>query len=317
MAEGPLTPRERAFIRDVEARTGKLGQLLGPLITLEVIREGVSHPRGTAEYEEAVRTTAEHVRCMRALNRDLAVAAPGTKTRVPIDLGDCESERQWALSAVAWRLAETAPQTAAFRAERLPDGLLDPAQVDRWRDDQGIDSPSLLDLRRCARALQRIGGWTREQAEDFILTGRTPVIDTFLADVRLGLGTILPTSRIVLTIDPAIPADLVARTYERLRKQLLAGVRQRPVHIRNLKIAAFIAHTPNMTRSKRVSLWNSHNRDDRWSGDQRSFANVYTQVVKHLTRRGPDTQTIRAGIEAIDTAIDRRRTQQRRDRTRR
>jgi len=114
-------------------------------------------------------------------------------------------------------------------------------------------------LKRLAQQLTRLYPWREHQAVAFVLAGVTPLLAR--ASVRL-LG-MLPGkpltawARIVLELDPRLPASEVALLYRRLRGEAYRGT-DRPMSQKNLQLALFLAEQQDRSATWRelMAAWN-------------------------------------------------------------
>jgi hypothetical protein len=205
------------------------------------------------------------------------------------DLHDVRAET---VSAVIAHQAALHPDVMAFRTEVLSGQLLDSAAVKNWIRDQQSPTPTaardgretvalplalpvaegsndvvthhalvepngvLGRLRVVSERLVGIYGWKPGVATLFILTDRTPHISTLTVEHTRRTDAVL--NRITLTIDPALPPQVVTAQYVAARKAQFGSTRPRVLTERHLRLAAFIAKRPPVEDwESRLIEWNT------------------------------------------------------------
>lgn len=87
----------------------------------------------------------------------------------------------------------------------------------------------------------------------WLLTGIAPAYAPLVASRLIHSSELAATDRIVLTVDPSLPADVVAAFYRRVR-----GSRSgRALSARQARLAAFVAERPRESWGRRKSAWNA------------------------------------------------------------
>jgi hypothetical protein len=260
-----------------------LTAMVGPLRTYRAPLLADGHIDECVQGFRDVEQLAELVRAWRAENAEDAIHTAQSPSADP---GEYERTRAWALSAVAWKYATENEQVQRFRRVFLDGLTLEPHQVDEWKKRQPTDSPARMRLWRLAEALAVDVPWTPEQAEAFVLTDRTPFIETVSVSRELTLGA-LPRARLVLTVDPEVDPREVERVYRQARRVLIRGERSRPLKLRNVKLAGFVVRRPGHSWEQRRAEWVKQNPADAFSGDAKRFRIAASNALRRLTA-GPN-----------------------------
>ena len=86
------------------------------------------------------------------------------------------------------------------------------------------------------------GYWDRERALWFLLTDEAPSAEPILADIRpLRVGKHLSYGRLILEVEPWVPAETVTAYYRYFQVSILGHI-PRALSLRNLKLAGFVLH---------------------------------------------------------------------------
>lgn len=124
--------------------------------------------------------------------------------------------------------------------------------------------------------------WKAPEAVRFVLTDMVPRVRTI--SVRAHVNIEEPTStRMTLSIDPALSPRAVADAYRHARRNFLRA-RHRELSEKHAQLAAFAAVWPaGETWAQRMSRWNA--RYPQWKYDQpTNFARDCTQAVRRVLR---------------------------------
>lgn len=169
-----------------------------------------------------------------------------------------------ALAALRTKEASQAPDVCGIRS-RLPEALLDPAEIPKWIDRQPGTKHLLLSARdssvsgvpdeilTCVRRLAETYHWLVEDALAFVLAGIVPAPQW--AEVRVaGDG---PETRITLSVDPEISPRTVQSLYAKARKFIQARERVRSMTEKRAELARFVVEQPEgRTWRERMNRWN-------------------------------------------------------------
>lgn len=137
-------------------------------------------------------------------------------------------------------------------------------------------------LRRLSANLAERFTWREPEAVRFVLTDMAPEVRTISARAHVNIEE--PTStRMTLSIDPALSPRAVADAYRHARQHFLRA-RHRELTEKHARLAAFAAVWPaGETWAQRMSRWNA--RYPAWTYDQpTNFARDCTQVVQRVLR---------------------------------
>jgi hypothetical protein len=112
----------------------------------------------------------------------------------------------------------------------------------------------LHELKNLSKTLAQRYGWQSAQATGFVLCGLAPELTSLKAEVSIRTPEV--TSRIILSIDPALsPAD-VARAYKLARSRISTS-RHRPLQEKKQMLAIFMASRPTSeTKRRAMDAWN-------------------------------------------------------------
>ena len=114
---------------------------------------------------------------------------------------------------------------------------------------------TLGQLRLISEELANSYGWQKAQAVLFVLTGATPIVE--ILSVEAHEHTLPALSRLVLTVDPFLPASEVNRRYTAARSKLFENG-QLAVRHRDLALAKFVsAKSEGRLLSERLNAWNA------------------------------------------------------------
>lgn len=137
---------------------------------------------------------------------------------------------------------------------------------DEWIRLVPITAGSVLDrLRRLADGLAGAFGWQAGQATIFVLTAITPLIAPIQVRTQTApvhAGNWHPWARrVTLEVDPAVPVELVARSYRSARASIGLG-RSRTLSEKHAALAAFCADRESEGWPSRFTEWNR--RHPKW-----------------------------------------------------
>lgn len=142
---------------------------------------------------------------------------------------------------------------------------------------------TLWRLKRLVQQLTRLYPWREHQAVAFVLAGLVPVLSR--ASARVPLVFTSPWERIVLELDPRLPASEVALLYRRLRGEVYRGT-DRPMSQKNLQLTLFLAEHQDRPATWRelMDAWNS--RFPKWRyTNYRRFARDGALAWQRVTGR--------------------------------
>lgn len=142
------------------------------------------------------------------------------------------------------------------------------APGDKWMRRVYVAAEGTLDqLKTASQWLANRYGWHESQASVFVLTGITPLITLMVIAPHLK-GSYSATSRITLTVDPALSPKRVAEAYRNIRDKML-GQRHRSLSQKHTQLALFAAERPeDETWKEWMKLWNR--KYPKWKYDQES-----------------------------------------------
>lgn len=195
----------------------------------------------------------------------------------------------------------TTDSAGARRTETLGYGV----PGDKWMHFVAVPKGGGVErLYRLAGELAARYGWQQAQATLFILTGSIPLVSPLTAE----LVTRRPcagASRLVLTIDPALPPEEVAAEYRRVRRALLGeGKRARPLSEKHLRLGAFVAERQDCrTDAERLHAWNAAYPHWGYQQDQvTNFNRDYRRAQERLLH--PDYHPPSGGVAGIFTRLE-------------
>jgi hypothetical protein len=152
---------------------------------------------------------------------------------------------------VAFR-AELDPRVQHLRERALEQGrLLSPKEAEEyleWRRQKYLPdarrdtfpSPEVLEPLSAWLVEEFEGYWDHEQALWFLLTDEPPFVEPIFAGIdRHGVGRHLSYGRVILQVEPWVPAQTVT-AYYRFLQVLILGHIPRALSLRNLKLAWFV-----------------------------------------------------------------------------
>lgn len=210
--------------------------------------------------------------------------APRTSPTSPTDARTISTNaRTEAISRVLAAKAAAMPEVIEFRANHLPEDLLQPQQQAVWlrrrglkwgyrqeseptiswnqpdhrspRQRQGAFSGLVLsELCELSGQLSDWYGWSPYASTTFVLCGLCPQIPAWNTTFHLR-GPYSAVSRLTLELDPTLTVDQVADIYRKTRAQHLPGVRTRELGQESLDHAVFYAETPGLSWSQRHFEW--------------------------------------------------------------
>jgi len=179
------------------------------------------------------------------------------------------------------------PEVRAFRAEVLGGRVLTPEEAKRWIHEsvaeEGPPKPWLQlslpkefqmgttyvligetgtasRLKAVAKRLVETGYWTEPQAVRFILCNLPPAMSSVKFTVNFSWHP--DRNRIVLDIDRNATVAEVVQAFKRARRMTPQGEflaryrRSRPLSEKHLRLAVFLAQTPELTWENRMKRWN-------------------------------------------------------------
>ena len=134
---------------------------------------------------------------------------------------------------------------------------------------------TLGQLRLLSEELADSYGWQKAQAVLFVLTDATPIVEV------LGVGahghTPPALSRLVLRVDPFVPASELSRRYTAARRRLFENS-ELTVRDRDLELAIFVtAKSDRRLPGDRLKAWNSKHPNWRY-GDQAVFEAAFSSA---------------------------------------
>lgn len=141
---------------------------------------------------------------------------------------------------------------------------------DKWMHFVAVPKGGIVErLYRLAGGLAARYGWQQAQATLFILTGAIPLVSPLTAEL-VSRRPCAGASRLVLTIDPALPPEEVVAEYSRVLRALLGeGKRARPLSEKHLRLGAFVAERQDCrTDAARLHAWNAAYPDWGYKQDQ-------------------------------------------------
>lgn len=163
-----------------------------------------------------------------------------------------------------------------FRSDVLRGRLLTVSEAEKWirRNRRGsgttrirrfgAGSGALTQLEELASYLAGAYGWLYTAAERFVLTGDPPLV--FAVGVEFATRPRFPVlSRMVLTIDPAVPPRELAQMYSRLRG-IYSPHRKRRLGVKHARLAEFgFAKPTDEPWKETLARWNFGWPKDRYT----------------------------------------------------
>ena len=159
-----------------------------------------------------------------------------------VSLDDYTMLRAEAFSEAAGALANRWAMVRRFRDIYLgdTDARLTAAEVRAWLYREEAPTDALEDLREISRQLSRAFRWRIKDADWFVLTGDVPFVKPVSVAVRrsshrdfpnylnedyyhVGSKFIVNTAEIVVTAEPWVDANVVARAFREVQKQVKGG----------------------------------------------------------------------------------------------
>ena len=238
----------------------------------------------------------------------------------PPQHSEYELERPRILGEYVALRAELDTRVRHLRERTLEQGrLLSPAEAQeylQWRRNKyppearrsTFPSPEVLEPLSEWLVEEFEGYWDREQALWFLLTDEAPSAEPILADIRpLRVGKHLSYGRLILQVEPWVPAQTVTNYYRHLQI-LILGHTPRALSLRNLELARFVLNhlrhllTPEV-RGKGVSgmpswralmmRWNKAHPKMAYDNQRlfhRDFFRTARSVVRPFgSKQGPDS----------------------------
>lgn len=99
---------------------------------------------------------------------------------------------------------------------------------------------SLRDLARLADTLCDRYRWRPALAVMFVLTGVVPEVFVYTGSASIRGGTLPVTTRVTMTLDPALTPEQVAGIYARLRAQIRPSRPPRPLSVKHYRLAQHV-----------------------------------------------------------------------------
>lgn len=224
---------------------------------------------------------------------------------------------------VAFR-AELDPRVQRLRDQALEHGRpLSPAEAEEyleWREDgyppearrPSFPSPEELEDLSERLAEESEGYWDQERALWFLLTDEAQSAEPIFADVRhrLRVGEYLSYGRVILEVEPWIPAETVT-AYYRFLQVLILGRIPRALSLRNLKLTGFVLNHLRRTVATEVggdetsrmptwralmSLWNEAQPESAYD-NERLFHRDFFRTARSVVRPYGSKQGPRSGEE--------------------
>ena len=147
--------------------------------------------------------------------------------------------------------------------------------------------PLLIKLARLSHALSERWRFPKEEATNFVLTGRVPTVLRFHVEPRVHMSVNNATSRIMMELDPDMTPLEVAEVYRKMRGVIKGDrSRVRPVSEHTAVLAGWIVNreTDETWRAARLA-WNSEFPE--WtSHSNTNFARDAHAAVKRLAHPG-------------------------------
>jgi hypothetical protein len=227
----------------------------------------------------------------------VATLPSGRERRVqPPDLpqhSEYELERPRVLGEYVAFRAELDPRVQRLREQaRGAEGrLLSPAEAEEyleWRKDgyppearrPWFPSPQALEPLSTRLGEESEGYWDQERALWFLLTNEAPPSEPIIADWPRGLraGKYLSYGRVILQVEPWVPAETVT-AYYRFLQVLTLGRIPRALSLRNLKLTRFVLnHLRRMVTA-----------DVRGRGDGASRMPTWRVLMSHWNEAHPES----------------------------
>jgi hypothetical protein len=238
----------------------------------------------------------------------------------PPQHSEYELERPRILGEYVAVRAELDTRVQHLRERSLEQGrLLSPAEAEeylQWRRNKyppearrsTFPSPEVLELLSEWLVEEFEGYWDRERALWFLLTDEAPSAEPIFSDIRpLRVGKHLSYGRLILQVEPWVPAQTVTAYYRLLQVSILGHI-PRALSLRNLKLARFVLnHLRHMVtaevRGKGVSgmpswralmmRWNKAHPKMAYDNERlfhRDFFRTARSVVRpYGSKQGPDS----------------------------
>lgn len=106
---------------------------------------------------------------------------------------------------------------------------------------QGVDvHGSLGQLAKLAETLAERYRWRPSEATMLLLTGRMPEVQVYTGSAEIRYNYMSASTRVTMTLDPALSPDEVAGIYERLRRRFHAGTPPRNQAVRRHRLAGHV-----------------------------------------------------------------------------
>jgi hypothetical protein len=227
---------------------------------------------------------------------------------IEVELGQYELQRKRAATKVLARKiglnqdAKGNNVVADFRAKRLGDGLLAPEQA---REFLSTPSAALGALNRLASRWAKFYAWQEEDMAWTILTGEAPQLDPL--GVKVLYHALRPT-RIVVTAEHWLPAEVVERNFRQAQRRLLGGNKRRP-SARSLAVLEFVedqiqSEGERPSWRELLKRWNARFPESAYD-DAANFHRVYHRALDKVAH-----PTVRLIGSQMSPAEQRRRQQQ-------
>ncbi len=255
---------------------------------------------------------------------ETVAALPGRERRVqPPELpqhSEYELERPRVLGEYVAFRAELDPRVQRLREQALGEEgrILSPAEAEEyleWRrngypqEARRPRFPPSEELEPLSEWLveESEGYWDHERAHWFLLTDEAPFAEPIFADLRspLRVGKYLSYGRVILQVEPWVPAETVTAYYRFLQEWILGRI-PRAMSLRNLKLTGFVLNHLRRTVASGVrgdgasrmptwralmSLWNEAHPESAYDNERlfhRDFFRTARSVVRpYGSQQGP------------------------------
>lgn len=142
-------------------------------------------------------------------------------------------------------------------------------------------------------------GWREAEATTFVLTGRFPLAEEVEIEI-INREPFAATSRMVMTVDPAVSPGALVKIYTENRKILL-GQRYRSLNAKHMTLARQYAENYTHTWVEQMRLWNETQKPEWHYEEIRNFHRDTTGAVSRILRdTRKSTQTDQAEVDSWD-----------------